>query len=298
MKSLDISLSVIIVNFNAGQFLIDCLASLDSAGSKLNLSVWVVDNASTDASLDEAQKKFVKVNYIKNNENLGFGRANNQALKKVKTEYILLLNPDCTVSARTLEYMLDFMQRHTDVGAASCKLERKDGSIDWASHRGFPTPWASFLYFVLGNDSLYHLTSQDMRKAHEVDAISGAFFMTRKSVLERVGPPAGGFDEDYFLYGEDIDLCFRIKEAGFKIMYVPDVVVLHHKGITSGIKKHSQKLSNAQAQSRKKALDSFYLTMKIFYKKHLEKKYPFFINWLVYLGINLRWFLARHRMQV
>jgi len=292
IKNLDDNLSIIIVNYNGGQFLLDCLDSLQTASIKLD--IWVVDNASSDGSIDEAQKKHPTVNYIKNSQNLGFAKANNQALKKVRSEYILLLNPDCIVSSHTLDYMLTFMKTHTDVGAASCKVEHKNGSIDWASHRGFPTPWVSFLYFALGDDSLYHQTYKDMRTEHEVDSISGAFFMTRKSVLDKVG----FFDEDYFLYAEDIDLCFRIKEKGFKIIYVPDVVALHHKGITSGIKLHSKEISTAQDTSRKRALNSFYITMKIFYKKHLEKKYPFFINALVYLGINLRWFLARHKMHV
>lgn len=290
MKNLE--LSVVIVNYNGGQFLIDCLSSLQKV-KVVDLDIWVVDNGSGDGSLEKAKKQFPKVNYISNEANLGFGKANNLALKKIKTENILLLNPDCTVSGKTLKFMLQFMQDYPMTGVASCKVEQQDGSIDWASHRGFPTPWASLLY-LLGDDSLYHLTDQNMRKAHEVDAISGAFFMTRKSVLEKVGL----FDEDYFLYAEDIDLCFRIKEAGFKIMYVPDVVVLHHKGITSGIKRHSKDLSLAQIESRVKALNSFYRTMKIFYRKHLEDKYPFFVNWLVYLGINLKWALAKRKMHV
>jgi len=294
MKNSDTKLSIVIVNFNAGQFLLDCLESLEKASPDLELDIWVVDNASIDGSIDEAQRKFPNINYILNSENLGFGNANNIALKRVKTEYILLLNPDCYVSAKTLKFMLEYMKTHEEVGGATCKVEQPDGAIDWASHRGFPTPWASFLYFVLGNDSLYHLTNRDMGKVHEVDAISGAFFMTRKSVLNKVGL----FDEDYFLYAEDIDLCFRIKQAGFKIMYIPDVVVLHHKGVTSGIKKHSKESSLADTLARKRALDSFYETMKIFYNKHLEQDYPFFVNWLVYLGINLRWFLARRKMHV
>lgn len=290
MKNLE--LSVVIVNYNGGQFLIDCISSLQKVKA-VDLDIWVVDNGSGDGSLQQAKKQFPKVNYISNEANLGFGKANNLALKKIKTENILLLNPDCTVSGKTLKFMLQFMQDYPMTGATSCKVEQRDGSIDWASHRGFPTPWAALLY-LLGDDSLYHLTDQNMRKVHEVDAISGAFFMTRKSVLEKVGL----FDEDYFLYAEDIDLCFRIKEAGFKIMYVPDVVVLHHKGITSGIKRHSKDLSLAQIESRVKALNSFYRTMKIFYRKHLEDKYPFFVNWLVYLGINLKWALAKRKMHV
>lgn len=287
-------LSVVIVSFNSGHFLIECLDSLKKASKEMDLDVWVVDNASSDGSIQQAKEKYPQNKYILNTQNLGFGAANNIALKQIKDEYILLLNPDCFVSSDTLKFMVSFLQKNEDVGAASCKVEKKDGSIDWASHRGFPTPWASFLYFVLGDDSLYHLTNKNMTTAHEVDAISGAFFMTRKSVLEKVG----FFDEDYFLYGEDIDLSFRIKRMGLQVMYIPDVVVLHHKGTSSGIKEHSQEVSTAALESKKKALDSFYKTMKIFYVKHLASEYPFFINWLVYFGINLKWQLAKRKMSV
>jgi GT2 family glycosyltransferase len=147
---------------------------------------------------------------------------------------------------------------------------------------------------MLGNDSLYHLTDRNLEEIHEVDAITGAFFFTRKSVFEKVGY----FDEDYFMYAEDIDLCYRIKKAGYKIMYIPKVSVLHSKGVSSGLKKHSQNISQANLETRKRSLNYFYKTMKIFYKKHYEKSYPFFINWLVYLGINLRWFLAKRKLTV
>lgn len=290
MKNLSKKISIIIVNFNGGEYLLQCLKSLldDQA------DIWVVDNASWDGSLKEARKKFPGINYLQNNENLGFSKANNLVLRKIKTKYILLLNPDSEVLPGTIQYMVDYMEKNQDVGVATCKVEKEDGSLDPASHRGFPTPWVSFLYYVLGNDSLYHLTNCNFSKPHEVDAISGAFFLTKKEVLDKVGL----FDEDYFLYGEDLDLCFRIKEAGYKIMYVPEVKIIHYKGVTSGIKEHSQNISTATKKSKERAFNSFYETMIIFYKKHLESNYPFFINWLVYLGINLKWFLAKRKMSV
>lgn len=292
MKTLEEKVSVVIVNFNAGEFLHKCLSSL--VKSQMSLDIWVVDNASMDNSIDLAKKKFPNFHYILNKENLGFTKANNLALRKVQTEYILILNPDTEVLPETIPAMVDFMKNHLEVGAASCLVELSSGKIDLASHRGFPTPWAAFLYYGLGNDYLYHQTYKDMKRPHEVDSITGAFFMTRKTVLDKVGL----FDEDYFMYAEDLDLCFRIKKAGYKIMYVPGVKVIHHKGISSGIKKHSKELTTANIEARKKALDNFYETMKIFYKKHLEKNYPFFINWLVHLGINLRWIVARRKLHV
>ncbi len=295
MRNLDKKkLSVIIVNYNSGDFLISCLRSLGKLANEIRYDLYIVDNASSDKSLQEAQKLFPKIVYIKNGQNLGFGKANNQAIKLVKTDYILLLNPDTKVLEGTISYMVNFMDDHPDVGAASCRVLLANGSLDWASHRGFPTPWASFLYFVFKDKRLYNLTDRDMESIHEVDSIVGAFMMLRKSVLDEVGL----FDEDYFLYAEDIDLCFRIKQAGYKIVYVPKVKIIHFKGIASGIKKHSQSLSSATMESKKRSLDHFYSTMKIFYKKHLQKRYPFFINLLVYLGIDLKWWLAKRSLSV
>ncbi|MBI5123435.1 glycosyltransferase family 2 protein [Candidatus Roizmanbacteria bacterium] len=287
MKKLTIS----IINYNANDYLISCLESLRKIKQELDFEVFVVDNASTDGSVEKARQKFPEFNFIFNKENLGFGKAHNLVLKKSDSSYILTLNPDTEVPRGTLSYIYDFMEKNPDVGIASSRVEKADGSIDGASHRGFPTPLASFLYFFFKNDRLYHLTDRDMTKTHEVDSVVGAFMFIKKSVLEKVGY----FDEEYFLYGEDIDLCFRVKKAGFKVMYVPEVKIMHVKGVSSGIKKHSQEKSGADKSTKNKSLGYFYSTMKIFYKKHYSKKYPFFINWLVYLGVDIKLFLAKRK---
>lgn len=286
-------LSIIIVNYNSGNHLLDCLESIENLEDEADIYTYVVDNASVDGSVIEAKKKFSWAQFILNRENLGFGKANNQILKKVDTEYILLLNPDAVLAEGVIKKMIAFMNKNKDVGVATCKVVHENGEIDWATHRGFPTPWASLLY-MLGNDKLYHLSENDLSKTHEVDAISGAFFLTRKSVIDEVGV----FDEDYFMYAEDIDLCFRIKQLGYKVMYVPDVEIVHLKGVSSGLKKHSQGITTANLETKKRSLNAFYKTMKIFYKKHYEKKYFFLINWLVYLGIDLKWWLAKRKLTV
>lgn len=290
MKKLTIS----IVNYNAGEYLIECLSSLEKVKNEVNFEVFVVDNASSDGSNKEAEKKFPEFNFINNDRNLGFGKAHNIVLRKANTKYILTLNPDSILEPGVLSHMIDFMDKNTNVGASSCRVEKADGSLDIASHRGFPTPLASFLYFFLKNDKLYHLTDRDMSKTHEVDSLVGAFMMLRKEVLEKIGY----FDEDYFLYGEDIDLCYRIKEKGYKVMYVPAVKITHIKGISSGIKEHSKSSSKANNQTKNLALNYFYQTMSVFYKKHYAKKYPFFFNWLVYGGINLKRAMARRKQLV
>lgn len=289
-----INLSVVILNFNTDDFLVKCLQSLMSVMDEVNLDVWVVDNNSADASIALAKKSFPKLHYLLSKENLGYARGNNLALRQVKDEYILILNPDTEILPGTLNYILKYMKDHPNVGASSCRVELADGSLDWASHRGFPTPWTSLLYYFAKNDTLYHLTNRDLTKTHEVDGITGAFFLTRKSVLDKVGL----FDEDYFMYAEDIDLCFRIKKAGYKIMYLPEVKIIHYKGISSGIKQHSRKISTADLEARVRSTNAFYKTMEIFYRKNLASNYPFFINWLVYFGINLKWILAKRKLRV
>jgi GT2 family glycosyltransferase len=294
MKNSVPSLDISIVSFNSGDFLLQCLKSLDEIKDEARLNIWVVDNNSTDDSIEQVQKKFPKVNLIQNKENLGFSKANNIALSKFTSEYILILNPDSKILPGTIKHMLNFLDQNPTVGAASCKVEKADGNLDWASHRGFPTPWASFKYYFLKDDSLYHLTNQDLKKPHEVDSIVGAFFLTRNSVLKKVGL----FDERFFMYGEDLDLCYRIKKAGYKVMYVPEVKIIHYKGVSSGIKKHSAAITSADVESRLRSINAFYEAMIIFYRKNYQRKYPFFVNEMVYLGINFKWWLAKRTLVV
>lgn len=287
-------LSVVIVNFNSGGFLSECLTDLEKIKDEASLQILVVDNASTDDSIKRAKLKFPDSVYILNNHNMGFGKANNLAFKRVESEFILMLNPDTKVKKGVLFKMLTLLKSDPTIGAATCKVVLGNGQLDLSAHRAFPTPWTAFRYYILKDDSLYHLKDRHLSALHEVDSISGAFFLTRKSVLEKVGL----FDESFFMYGEDIDLCYRIRQAGYKIVYEPSVEIIHQKGISSGLKKHSQKITLADYQTRLRALDAFYESMKIFYKKHYKRIYPFFISWLVYLGINLKWWLARRKMVV
>lgn len=289
-----IDLTIIVVNFNSGEFLKRCLGSIKKIEKEVKTKTIVVDNASTDDSLDQVQSSFKDVEFIENKQNLGFGKANNLALKKAESEYVLLLNPDTVLEKGVISKMLKIIEDDPTIGAATCKIVLGSGKVDLTAHRGFPTPWASFLYYVFKNDSLYHLKNMDMTKLHEVDAIAGAFFLTRKSVLEKVGL----FDEGFFLYGEDIDLCYRIKEAGFKVVYEPSVFLIHHKGVSSGLKKHSQQITQADKETKLLAFNAFYESMKIFYKKHYQKKYPSFITFLIMLGINFKWWMAKRRMIV
>lgn len=281
------NLTIVVLNFNSGEYLSKCLESIKLIEDEANISTVVIDNNSFDDSLNLAQEKFKKIEFVKNPENYGFSKGYNATLKSVKEEFVLLLNPDCLLEKRVIKELLADFDEDPKVGAATGKIILSNGETDLTAHRGFPTPWASLRY-ALGDDSLYHLTGRLSEETHEVDAISGAFFLTKKSVLEKVGY----LDERFFLYGEDIDLSLRIKKAGYKIIYDPSVKIIHYKGISSGLKKHSQEFSAANAATRKRAMNAFYGAMIIFYNKHYKNKYPFFINWLVYIGIYLRWGMA------
>src|SRR3989344_2695588 len=201
MKNLTIS----IVNYNSGEYLTRCLDSIKQVEDEAKIKTIVVDNNSDDESLVIAQSQFPKVDFIKNENNMGFGKAHNQVLKNLDTEYILLLNPDCILEKGVLKKLLEYYENNPDTGVITCKIILPDGSVDLTAHRGLPTPWASLLYFF-GDNSKYHLTKRDLKIPHEVDSVSGAFFLTKKEVLKK----SGHFDENFFLYGEDIDLSVRI----------------------------------------------------------------------------------------
>lgn len=282
-------LSVIILSYNTKETTKKCLTSLVKALKKvkqIKSEVIIFDNGSTDGSLEMFESfkdcQFIKV--IKNKANIGYAKANNRALKKAKGDYILFLNSDVIINKINFNKLLDYLDNKPKIGALTVKVKLPDGRIDPASHRGFPTLWNSFCYFfklesLLGRLPLigkifggYHLTYLNLKTIHEVDSISGAFYLTRKKILKKTG----GFDEDFFMYGEDIDLSFRIKKLGWQIIYYPFFEVTHLK-YTSGLKKN-----------KKEVKKHFYNAMKIFYRKHYEKLYPPMINKLVYLFIDFK----------
>lgn len=249
----------------------------------------IVDNASIDGSTLMIKKKFPLVNLITNKENLGYTKANNQAIKQAKGKYILLLNSDTLLEKDSLFKMLCFMDENQQWGAATCKVELANGKVDPACHRGFPTPWAALTYFS-GLESFfpqsrffgqYHQTWKNLNTPHQVDVISGAFFFIRKKVLKDVGL----LDERFFVYAEDIDLCLRFKEKGHLICYNPNTKITHYK-MLSGRKKAKDKLV------QKKSRQYFFETMKLFYDKHYQDKYSWITRKIVLLGI---WIVSKFK---
>lgn len=286
-------ISIIIVSYNTKDVLQACLLSLHAKISKkITYEIIVVDNASQDGSVDMVKKEFSSVCVIENKENYGFAKANNIGIKKAQGNYILFLNSDTVMKENTLEYLFDYMENHESVGASTCKVELLNGMLDDAAHRGFPTPWNAFSHFS-GLERLFpHLVFfagytqgyKDMTKAHEIDACAGAFMFVRR----RAGEQIDWWDEDYFFYGEDLDFCYKLKQNGWKIMYVPYVSLLHYKGISGGIKQHSQHMTTASKETKKLVTKARFNAMRIFYQKHYEKKYPSWVTWLIYKGIAVK----------
>lgn len=294
-----VCISIVIVNYNTREFLRKCINSiLDSVSKKIDYEIIIVDNASSDNSSKMVRKEFSQIKLIANKENGGFSKANNQGIKASKeSRYILFLNPDTIVNKKALETMVDFMDNHKDVGVSTCKLVTPNGKMDDAIHRGFPTPWNSFCHFsklskIFPHSRLfagYNLGWMDLSKTHEIDALAGAFMLVRRVAGDQVG----WWDEDYFFYGEDLDFCYKLKNKGWKIYFVPEVSIIHYKGVAGGIKKESQKITTANVKTKTMATRARFDAMKIFYRKHYIKSYSPFISWLVFKGIDLLFFFKK-----
>ena len=278
MADQPVDVSVIVVNYNVKHFAEQCLRSVQAASRGLKLEVFVVDNHSGDGSVEYLRPKFGQVRFIANAENVGFGRANNQALATARGKYILILNPDTLIAEDTISALANYLESHPRAGAAGPKILTRDGAFDVVSKRGLPTPWVSFcrlsgLARLFPRSRLfarYNLLYLDPDKPTVVDVLVGSCMMVRREVYEKVG----GFDEDFFMYGEDIDWCYRIARAGWEIHYAPVTRIVHFKGEST----------RRSTIDREKA---FYGAMHLFVDKHFRGKYPFGAHLLIALGILL-----------
>ena len=275
-------LSIIIVNYNVRDLLVDAIESVRAASAGLSTEIIVVDNASTDGAVELLGRDFPDVTVIPLERNIGFGRANNIGIGIASGEYILLLNPDTVVEEDTLRSMIRFMDDHPAAGVASSRILKPDGRLEAAAIRGFPSPWSAFTRIV-GLSRLfpgsrmfgrYNQTWRNPEETQQVEAISGCFMFYRGDVLRELG----GFDDDFFMYGEDLDLCRRTGLAGWKIWYYPETSIVHIQG----------------ESTRRSSLDSirmFYDAMEIFARKHFHHQ-RFLLPFLRF-GIRLRLGLAR-----
>ena len=282
-------LAIVIVSYNVRDLLRRCLATVYASGVSL-AGVYVVDNSSSDGSAWMVRREFPRARVIESPGNCGYACANNLALREIlaasgpKPRYCLLLNPDTELPPGSLDAMLEFMDAHPEAGIAGPRLMRPNGQLDLACRRSFPTPEVS-LYRMLGLSKLfprsrrfgrYNLTFLDPADVVEVDSVVGAFMLIRTDALEEVGL----LDEAFFMYGEDIDLAFRMKSAGYRVLYNGRVEVLHHKGASSG-----------GAESRR-VLVEFYRAMHLFFDKHYAAGTPQPARWLVSRSIDLAAILA------
>lgn len=274
-------LSIIIVNYNVKYLLEQCLLSVWAAVKDMEAEVIVVDNASADGSVSYLQPLFPEVHFIENTGNSGFATANNQALRTCRGQYALLLNPDTIVAEDTLRRACRFMDQHPEAGAVGVKMIDGHGAFLPESKRSFPTPWVSFcklfgLSRLFPNSprfaaySLPYLSADDI---HTVDVLSGAFMLLRSEALQRIGL----LDEAFFMYGEDIDLSYRMILAGYQNFYIP-LCILHYKG-------------ESTRYADRRYLDAFYGAMLIFYRKHYLRAGRLALG-LVSLSVRLRKFLS------
>jgi len=269
----------VIVNYNVKHFLEQCLHSVRRAMDGLKGEVFVVDNNSVDGSVSEIRQKFPRVEIIENRENLGFSKANNQAIRRTSGRYVLLLNPDTVVEEDTFRKCVDFMDTHPDAGALGVKMIDGKGEFLPESKRSLPTPVVSF-YKMFGLSSLfprsrrfgkYHLGYLDCDRTHQVDVIAGAFMFIRRETLDKTGL----LDESFFMYGEDIDLSYRIIKAGYKNYYYPGSTIIHYKGEST--KKGSLNY-----------VRMFYQAMIIFARKHFTSRKARTFSVLINLAIYFR----------
>ncbi len=243
-------LTVVIVSYNVRYYLEQCIVSVQRAARHIDYEIYVVDNDSHDDTVGYLRERFAdEINIIESQHNLGFARANNIAIRQSDSEYVLLLNPDTFIAEDSLTRVLGFMDEHPAAGGAGVMMFNSDGTRARESRRGLPTPWVSLLK-MLGCSKRYYMTELPWDEPAQIEVMSGAFCMLRRSVLDKVGL----LDKDFFMYGEDIDLSYRILKGGFQNWYVPAQIV-HYKG-------------ESTQKSSYRYVHVFYQAMLIFFRKH------------------------------
>ena len=281
MKMSDIDLSVVIVNWNTRELLANCLQSLEETVRDLSVEMWVVDNGSVDGSVAMVQERFPHAHIIVNSENVGFVRANNQAIARCRGRYVLLLNSDTKVLTGALDEMVHFMDAHCGAGVAGTRLLNPDGTFQ-ASHSPFPTLWREFLMLSgLGRRLVrprYPSYGPGVEEgARQVDYLEGACLLARRKAIEQVGV----LDERIFMYAEDVDWCYRFAQAGWEVWYLPQVTIVHYGG-----------QSSRQWQGRMEA--ELYRSRVYFFRKHYGSIRYQLLEMLIYVITPIKW--AVHRI--
>lgn len=298
----DTQVSVAIINYNTCTLLARCLENLLTLNEATEIIV--VDNASDDGSATMVATEFPTVKLVTLPENRGLTVASNIARRETEGNYLLYLGADAYPERGVIAGLRSYMDANPTVGIATAELRLRSGELDMDAHRGFPTPWASLTHFS-GLSRLfprskrfnrYFLGYEDLTTPHEIDLCISHFMFTRRHVLEEVN----GWDEAFFLYGEDVDFCYRVKGAGYRIMYLPQFKVLHYKGASVGIRKQSSDIATASPATKLRMTALTTDAMARFYRKHYRQQYPWLVNALVLGGIRtlgtLRLWQAKRRM--
>lgn len=267
---------IVIVSYNVCQLLDECLQSVKRALQGIDGEIYVVDNLSTDGTVETLQPRHPNVHFIANKQNVGFACANNQAIRCTDSEYVLLLNPDTVVYENTLRGVLDFMDQHPEAGGAGVRMLTREGKPAPESRRAIPTPWVAMLK-MLGATRRYYMSHLSWDEPGQIEAISGAFCMLRRKALDQIGL----LDEDYFMYGEDIDLSYRLLKGGWQNWYLP-FDIIHYKG-------------ESTQKSTFRYVHTFYQAMLIFFRKHYGHLSVFF-SLPIQLAIYFRALMALMQM--
>ena len=265
-------LSIVIVSYNVCQLLDECLQSVERALDGIDGDIYVVDNCSSDGTVDTLRPKDPQVHFIANAENVGFARANNQAIRQSDSEYVLLLNPDTVVYEPTIKGCLDFMDQHPEAGGAGVRMLTREGTVAPESRRAVPTPWVSMLK-MLGFTRRYYMSHLPWDQPSQIEVISGAYCLLRRKALDQVGL----LDEDFFMYGEDIDLSYRLLKGGWQNWFLP-FDIIHYKG-------------ESTQKSSFRYVHVFYQAMLIFFRKHYGHL-SFLLSIPIKTAIYFRAFLA------
>jgi GT2 family glycosyltransferase len=271
-------LSIIVVNYNTKDLLDNCLFSILQYAKKMNFEVIVIDNASQDSSITMLEEKYPLVKIIENNQNLGFAKANNQGLQIAHGQLILFLNPDTVVLPQALEKTIEFLKKTPDAGMAGCKILNPDGSLQY-SCRSFPSFWnyffeSFFLYKLFPKNhriGKFYMTNFSYDRVKEVDVVLGAFMMSKKETLDKVGY----FDEDFFIYSEETDLCYRMKKHNKKVYFFPDAQIIHYGRASASL--YPVRMFQQDHRSR-----------FLFMRKHYSAINILFSTWIIFIGVFLR----------
>lgn len=276
-------LTIIIITHNDREYIKDCLKNVFDSVTRRTYRVIVVDNGSEDGTPSILRRLYENLHIIQNSENVGYAKANNQGITASRSRYVLLLNPDTRVPSNMIEDTINIMDSYADIGILGVKLVRPNETLDYACRRMFPNH-LDYLFRGLGLNKLfpkshifsrYNLTFLNPDIPVDVEAVAGAFTLARRSAIDQVS----GLDENFFIYGEDLDWCYRFRKAGWRVYYYPAIQVLHHKGGTTS--RYPQKM-----------LYQFYRSNFLLYRKHIAAHTFFFVNWLIYFGLWISFILS------